>query len=635
AYTLTVTVPSRNTATSYEVFENNVSVSKGSLNAGLASPQTINVQMKDKKDGDYTYTVVVKDSAGKSLTSPECKITIKNGGGSGGVTDEKPLGVKEAHPIGNKKLTVGFWQNFGDNGPGVKFQTLAETDKRWDVLNVSFGEAPGDNCTVSFTPIYSEKEFIQDIKDLHAQGRRICISIGGQNGAISLTTKDRKDKFVSTVCEVIDKYGFDGLDIDVETGIVLTSRDNLDNPTSPTVVYMIEALKEITDKYGDNFILSMAPQNTDIQGGQGNSYGQNWGSYLPIINCLRDRITYVTPQYYNNDSDTSLDGVKHPLGSADNLVGESELLLQGFKIGYGADEQFFKPLRPDQVLIGLPACTGAANSGIVPPDQVVNALKYIIEGQSFGGKYKMIGEKYPDFRGAMAWSTNWDASVGNKFVSAVSSYLNGITPPEKTLNPAIITSSEVVNKGYTVTCTIPANNLATKYELYEGTTLIDSGALRAGDIKKEIKKTFTNKAVGSYNYKMVLFDGSGKSVISEHTVTVSEMVVTPGKPDVNGDGFVDITDLSQVASRYNSKYGEALYDAKCDMNGDGIIDIYDLVKVGNNYYENPYPNDTWVAGKQYYKGDTVIYKGVKYICEKWDTNSELPDSPWGPWKKIG
>lgn len=53
--------------------------------------------------------------------------------------------------------------------------------------------------------------------------------------------------------------------------------------------------------------------------------------------------------------------------------------------------------------------------------------------------------------------------------------------------------------------------------------------------------------------------------------------------DVNGDGAVDISDISMVAMdyglTYNSNVFNALYDLKCD----GIIDIYDLVVLARNF----------------------------------------------------
>jgi hypothetical protein len=47
--------------------------------------------------------------------------------------------------------------------------------------------------------------------------------------------------------------------------------------------------------------------------------------------------------------------------------------------------------------------------------------------------------------------------------------------------------------------------------------------------------------------------------------------------DVNGDGQVDIFDLTFVAARYNTN------DLVADINGDGLVDIFDLVIVANNY----------------------------------------------------
>lgn len=47
--------------------------------------------------------------------------------------------------------------------------------------------------------------------------------------------------------------------------------------------------------------------------------------------------------------------------------------------------------------------------------------------------------------------------------------------------------------------------------------------------------------------------------------------------DVNGDGQVDIFDLSLVASRYGSS------DSAADLNGDGTVDIFDLTIIASNF----------------------------------------------------
>jgi hypothetical protein len=46
--------------------------------------------------------------------------------------------------------------------------------------------------------------------------------------------------------------------------------------------------------------------------------------------------------------------------------------------------------------------------------------------------------------------------------------------------------------------------------------------------------------------------------------------------DVNGDGFVDLNDLSVLRNAMNSQAGTAAYVACLDANNDGFIDLTDL-----------------------------------------------------------
>ena len=58
-------------------------------------------------------------------------------------------------------------------------------------------------------------------------------------------------------------------------------------------------------------------------------------------------------------------------------------------------------------------------------------------------------------------------------------------------------------------------------------------------------------------------------------------VVIPG--DVNGDGTVDITDLTLIGEAYGTVEGDPDYNPSADLNCDDIIDIYDLEECGKNY----------------------------------------------------
>lgn len=53
--------------------------------------------------------------------------------------------------------------------------------------------------------------------------------------------------------------------------------------------------------------------------------------------------------------------------------------------------------------------------------------------------------------------------------------------------------------------------------------------------------------------------------------------------DVNGDGVINIFDLTRVALAYGSEEGEPEYDPEADINRDGIVDIGDVSIIGKNY----------------------------------------------------
>jgi len=53
--------------------------------------------------------------------------------------------------------------------------------------------------------------------------------------------------------------------------------------------------------------------------------------------------------------------------------------------------------------------------------------------------------------------------------------------------------------------------------------------------------------------------------------------------DINGDGFVDVLDLSIVAVAYGAREGDPRYNPDADLNKDGFIDLRDLAPVAINF----------------------------------------------------
>ncbi|MFH8627117.1 chitinase [Streptomyces vietnamensis] len=386
-------------ATSYKVYRGGTlaaTVTGTSYTATGLAPST-----------SYGFQVSAANSAGESAKSAAVSATTTSGGGGGG-------GGLPAHAL------VGYLHASFANGSG--YTRMADVPDSWDVIDLAFGEptsvtsgdirftlCPATECPNAESPA----DFKAAIKAKQAAGKKVLISIGGQNGQVQLATTAARDTFVSSVSKIIDEYGLDGLDIDFEGHSLSLQTGDTDfrNPTTPVVVNLIQAVKTLKAKYGPGFVLTMAPETFFVQLGY-QYYGSGpWGgqdpragAYLPVIHALRDDLTLLHVQDYNSGSIMGLDNQYHSMGGADFHIAMTDMLLTGFPVAGNAD-RFFPALRPEQVAIGLPASTQAGN-GHTTPTEVNKALDCLTKKQNCG-TYTTHGT-WPALRGLMAWSVNWD-----------------------------------------------------------------------------------------------------------------------------------------------------------------------------------------------------------------------------------
>ncbi|MBH5338382.1 glycoside hydrolase family 18 protein [Streptomyces pactum] len=355
----------------------------------------------------YSFQVTAVNDAGESGRSATVTATTAEPSG-GGPSDLPP------HAL------VGYLHTTFANGSG--YTRMADVPDSWDVIDLAFGEptsvTSGDirfqRCPVTECPnVESDAEFKAAIKAKQAAGKKVLISIGGQNGQVRLTTTAARDTFVSSVSKIIDEYGLDGLDIDFEGHSLSLDADDTDfkNPKTPVIVNLISALKTLTAKYGDDFVLTMAPETFFVQNGYqfygtGKWGGQDprCGAYLPVIHALRDDLTLLHVQDYNSGPIMGLDNQYHSMGGADFHIAMTDMLLTGFPVA-GDRNNVFPPLRPEQVAIGMPASTNAGN-GHVSPAEVTKALNCLTK-KTDCGSYATHGT-WPALRGLMTWSINWD-----------------------------------------------------------------------------------------------------------------------------------------------------------------------------------------------------------------------------------
>jgi chitinase len=289
-----------------------------------------------------------------------------------------------------KHVVTGYWQDFCN---GATVQKLTDVNSQYDIIAVAFANATTTPGAVSFALDsclnYSDAQFKADIQTLHAAGKKVIISVGGQNGTISVSDSSSATNFADSVHSLMQTYGFDGVDIDLENGI---------NPT-----YMSQALDSLSSLAGSGLIITMAPQTIDMLNAS--------SDYLATALKIKSILTVVNTQYYNSGSMNGCDGGVYSEGSVDFIT---SMACTAIEAG----------LSPSQVGIGVPASPSAAGSGYVSPTVVDNALDCLTKGTGCG-TFKPP-TTWPSLRGAMTWSTNWDASGGNSFADNVGPHVHAL-----------------------------------------------------------------------------------------------------------------------------------------------------------------------------------------------------------------
>lgn len=304
---------------------------------------------------------------------------------------------------------IGYFQNW--HSKSADYIQLNEVDDRYNVIIVSFAlPKNGTSYHIHFKPEIEEEEFVKQIKEQKQKGKKVLISVGGATAKVQINSRSEMDIFTYSVSSIVEKYGFDGVDINFEGESIALTGGTIDQPIDPSVDYLIAALKQLKLDYkranNTNLLLTVTPETANVHGAQTRFRGP-WGSYLPIIQGLANEIDLLQIQLYNSGSMYGVDGEIYEQGTADFIIAMTEAIIYGFDT-YGGEYYGFPP---EKVAVGLPACEKASGSGYVPPSEVKKAIDYLTGKSAAPGKYTLQDPYgYPNLRGLMTWSINWDHS---------------------------------------------------------------------------------------------------------------------------------------------------------------------------------------------------------------------------------
>ncbi|MYR45564.1 chitinase [Streptomyces sp. SID5910] len=303
------------------------------------------------------------------------------------------------------KVLQGYWENWDGAANGVHppFGWTPITDSRiaahgYNVLNAAFpvirsdGTALWEDGMDTGVKVATPAEMCA----AKASGQTILLSIGGATAGIDLNSTAVADRFVDTIVPILKRYNFDGIDIDIETG--LTGSGSI-GQLSASQANLIRIIDGVLARMPSGFGLTMAPETAYVTGGSV-TYGSIWGAYLPVIKKYADngRLWWLNMQYYNG-SMYGCSGDSYAAGTVQGFTAQTDcldkgLVVQGTTIRVPYDKQ----------VPGLPAQPGAGG-GHMTPSQVSQAWTH------YNGALK----------GLMTWSLNWDGAKNWTFADNVKS----------------------------------------------------------------------------------------------------------------------------------------------------------------------------------------------------------------------
>ncbi|WP_283107079.1 immunoglobulin-like domain-containing protein [Shewanella surugensis] len=521
-------------------------------------------------------------------------------------------------------IMMGYWHNWC-NSQGYQQGiapciALTDVHNDYNVISVSFmrvnDDASSSIPTFELSPDLNitQSEFIQQIADLNEQGKSVLLSLGGADAHIEMNSGD-EIALANEIITLIETYGFDGIDIDLEQSAI-SAGDN----ASVIPAALIQVKKHYQDQ-GLNFMITMAPEFPYLREG---------GAYVTYIEQLEGYYDFINPQFYNQGGDGIwVDGVGW-LAQNDDTVKSDFIYHIADSLINGSNG--FIQISHDKLVFGLPSNIDSAANG------------YVSNPQDLYDAFTKLSNDGHALRGIMGWSVNWDIgknvsgqNYNNQFVTDYASFIL-----DEQGHSDQLTFSGIYDKRV---------QQGENFDLLEGVSAFDS---QGRDITSSITTSGTVdiSEEGQYTVYYAVTDSDDNKLETERTITVyNDAPVLTGIDDLTislGSDFDPINGVSATDSQ------EGNLTDKISMQGEvktGLEGRYTLTYTVEDQWQavtslsriitvtseetSECTAAIWSSNDVYTANEKVTYAGQTWEAQWW-TQGEEPSTAgeWGVWRST-
>lgn len=280
------------------------------------------------------------------------------------------------------------------------------------------------------------------IDSLHSAGIKAILSLGGASTSINNTTVDFhqaislaasptafQSTFVQSLKNLIAQYGFDGVDIDIEHGLV--GSGSFAAPTGDIAV--MASILNTLHQSNPSLLITLTPQVANVAATSG--FDGIWGNYASLIMQTSNALSWVGVQVYNTGCAYGIDHICYPddANSPDLSVAMAVAILESWPQKDASGRATgFQPyvgrLAANQVLLGYPAPNASGISDGLPTKstavikRAIECLKTGVVSSSSCDKY-VPPRTYTNVGGVFEWEVTYDQDNNFKFAKDLKDWM--------------------------------------------------------------------------------------------------------------------------------------------------------------------------------------------------------------------